>query len=71
MQTDEAAVVSQFTPDALFKALLEAGVQQPKGISMKTNISAFLSFMTIDEAVAAHTSFIDGSTSIESVPGPG
>ena len=38
-----------FSPGSLFNALLEAGVHSPRGISMNTNISAFLTFMTIDE----------------------
>ena len=36
-------------PATLYKALMEAGVTAPKGISINTNISAFLGFMTIED----------------------
>jgi hypothetical protein len=45
-------------------ALHEAGVLVPKAVSINTNISAFLTFMTTNEAVTAHDSFVKGLTSI-------
>jgi hypothetical protein len=43
------------TSTVLFNALQEAGVTTPKGISINTNMSAFLSFMTIQEVRAITT----------------
>jgi hypothetical protein len=46
------------TSTVLFNALQEAGVTTPKGISINTNMSAFLSFMTIQEVRAITTPII-------------
>jgi small subunit ribosomal protein S5 len=54
------------TADDLTLAIKEAGMPSPIGISVNTNISAFLSFMTTAEAVQAQTSFLEGVVGIDS-----
>jgi small subunit ribosomal protein S5 len=49
------------TADDLTLAMKESGITAPIGISVNTNISAFVSFMTQKEVVDAQNGFLEGS----------
>ena len=53
---------------SLHAALQSVGLQ-PKGINLNTNISAFVGFMTVGEAIAAQNSFLDGTTTLDLTQG--
>lgn len=55
---------STMTKEQLNKSLTDAGLV-PTAITMNTNISAFIGFLNMDEAIAAQSSFINGSVSID------
>jgi small subunit ribosomal protein S5 len=55
---------SIMTKESLNISLTNAGLT-PTAITMNSNISAFIGFLTMDEALKAQTSFINGSVSID------